>query len=106
MKQRDPQDAVDASDALPESPISRVSTLIQEGALRQACAALLQDPPVQPTDDVVASLRLLHELAELPLAFLHPGALAASHSVPDVAMPRPAGLLLTPLEWDSGAARD
>ena len=61
-KQRAPQDTVDASDALPESTINRVSPLIQEGALRRACAALLQDPPVQPTDDVVASLRLLHPL--------------------------------------------
>ena len=34
-----------------------MTTLIQEGALRRACAALLQD---RPTDDVVASLRLLH----------------------------------------------
>ena len=59
-KQRAPQDPVDASDALSESTINRVSTLIQEVALRRACAALMQDPPVQPTDDVVASLRLLH----------------------------------------------
>ena len=61
-QQRAPRDTVDASDALPESTINRVSTLIQEGALRRACAALLQDPPVQPTDDVVASLRLLRPL--------------------------------------------
>ena len=37
-----------------------MTTLIQEHALRRACAALLQDPPVRPTEDVVASLRLLH----------------------------------------------
>ena len=37
-----------------------MTPLIQEGALRRACAALLQDPLVRPTDDVVASLRLLH----------------------------------------------
>ena len=49
-----------AKDVLPASVIARVTTLIQEGALRCACAALLQDPPVRPTDDVVASLRLLH----------------------------------------------
>ena len=61
-QQRAPQDPVDVSDALPQSTINRVSTLIREGALRRACAALLQDPPVQPTDDVVASLRLLHPL--------------------------------------------
>ena len=62
VQQRAPWVTVDASDALPESTINRVSTLIQEGALRGACAALLQDPPVQPTDDVVTSLRLLHPL--------------------------------------------
>ena len=61
-QQRAPQDPVDVSDALPQSTINRVSTLIREGALRRSCAALLQDPPVQPTDDVVASLRLLHPL--------------------------------------------
>ena len=50
----------DDHDVLSASVIARVTTLIQEGALRRACAALLQDPPVRPTDDVVASLRLLH----------------------------------------------
>ena len=59
-KQRAPQDTVGASHDLPESTINRVSTLIQEGALRRACVALLQDPPVQPTDGVDASLRLIH----------------------------------------------
>ena len=53
-------DADMAGDALPESVVSRVSTLIQEGALRRACAALLQDPPVSPSGDVVSSLRALH----------------------------------------------
>ena len=40
----------------------RVSTHISEGALRRACAALLQDtfPPMSPTNDVVSALRLLH----------------------------------------------
>ena len=37
-----------------------VATLVQEGALRRACAALLRDPPVHPTDEVVSALRLLH----------------------------------------------
>ena len=36
---------VDGSDALPVSIVTWVTTLIQEGALRRACAALLQDPP-------------------------------------------------------------
>ena len=61
QQQRAPRDTDDASDALPESTITP-STLVQEGALRRACAALLQDPPVQPMDDVVTSLRLLHPL--------------------------------------------
>ena len=53
-------DADMAVDALPDSVVSRVSTLIQEGALRRACAALLQDPPVSPSGEVVSSLRALH----------------------------------------------
>ena len=57
---RDPPAKDGDHDVLPASVIARVTTLIQEGALRRACAALLQDPPVRPTDDVVASLRLLH----------------------------------------------
>ena len=57
---RDPPAKDDDRDILSASVIARVTTLIQEGALRRACAALLQDPPVRPTDDVVASLRLLH----------------------------------------------
>ena len=55
----------DDSDVLPTSVVNRVTTLIQEGALRRACAALLQDPPVQPTEEVVASLRLLHPVTLL-----------------------------------------
>ena len=42
----------------PASP--RVATLIQEGALRRACAALLQDALVSPSGEVVSSLRALH----------------------------------------------
>ena len=55
----DGPDADMAGDALPESVVSRVSTLIQEGALRRPCAALLQDPPVSPSGEV-SSLRALH----------------------------------------------
>ena len=33
-------------DGLPDSLVSRVATLVQEGALPRACAALSQDPPV------------------------------------------------------------
>ena len=40
--------------------ISFRTLFIQEGALRRACAALLQDPPVRPIDDMVWALRLLH----------------------------------------------
>ena len=47
-------------DSLPDSVVSRVSTLLQEGALRRACAALLQDPPVSPSGEVVSDLRALH----------------------------------------------
>ena len=57
---RDPPAKDDDRDVLSASVIARVTPLIQEGALRRVCAALLQDPPVRPTDDVVASLRLLH----------------------------------------------
>ena len=48
------------SKSQPSSVVLRVATLVQEGALRQACAALLQNPPVSPTDEVVSALRLLH----------------------------------------------
>ena len=59
-KPRRGPDADMAGDALPDSVVSRVSTLIQEGALRRACAALLQDPLVSPSGEVVSSLRALH----------------------------------------------
>ena len=59
-KQRKQPDLDLISNALPDSVVSRVATVIQEGALRRACAALLQDPPVNPTNDVVSALRLLH----------------------------------------------
>ena len=60
MRGRVPPSPADDEDVLSGSVVSRVSTLIQEGALRRACAALLQDPSVRPTEDVVTSLRLLH----------------------------------------------
>ena len=51
-----PRPAVGEKDfGLPPSVSSRVCTLIQEGALRSACAALLQRPP-----KVIRQLRLLH----------------------------------------------
>ena len=59
-KSRAPPPPADDDGILPASTVARVSTLIQEGALRRACAALLQDPPVRPTEDVVASQGLLH----------------------------------------------
>ena len=48
------------ADTLPDSVVSRVATFFQEGALRRACAALLQDSPVSPTDDVMSAPHLLH----------------------------------------------
>ena len=42
-KDRGPPAQVDDSDVLPASVVARVTTLIQEGALHRACAALLQD---------------------------------------------------------------
>ena len=41
------------SDALSDPLVSRVGTLVQEGALRRACAAPSQDPPVHPAGEVV-----------------------------------------------------
>ena len=41
-------------------PLCSLSRRHADPRRRRACAALLQDPPVQPTDDVVAALRLLH----------------------------------------------
>ena len=55
-KPRQGADADNAGDALPESVVSRVATLIQEGSLRRACAALLQDPPASPLGEAVSSL--------------------------------------------------
>ena len=52
VKRLSPKDAVDAPDALPDSTVNQVCPLIQEGALRRACPALLQDNPVEPTDEV------------------------------------------------------
>ena len=46
---------VDDADALPDAVVSRVATLLQEGALRRACAA---------SDDVVAALRDFHPAPE------------------------------------------
>ena len=51
---------VDSHDALPDAVVTWVCTLIQEGALRRAGAALLQEPSVSPTDDVVTELSSLH----------------------------------------------
>ena len=45
---------------LSDAAISRVCTSVQEGTLRWACVALLQEPLAAPTDDVVDPLRLLH----------------------------------------------
>ena len=59
-KGRSPPSPAEDDGVLPPSIVAQVSTLIQEGALRRACAALLQDPQVRPTEEVVASLRLLH----------------------------------------------
>ena len=59
-KDRASPSQAEVSDVLPISVVSRVSTLIHEGALRRACAAILQDPPVRPTEEVVASLCLFH----------------------------------------------
>ena len=47
-KQRSPPDADASSDHLPDLLVSRVATLVQEGALRRACAVLLQDPRSSP----------------------------------------------------------
>ena len=41
---------------------NRAATLIQDGALRRACTALTQEPPVQPTPSVIDELRGLHPL--------------------------------------------
>ena len=51
-------------DVLPDAVVSRVSTLLRDGALRRACAALLQEPPISPTDEVLAALRDLHPAPE------------------------------------------
>ena len=45
---------------LDQRTAARVHTLISEGALRIACAALTADPPVPPTPEVVDELRLLY----------------------------------------------
>ena len=45
---------------LPSHVSNRVATLIQDGALRRACTALTQEPPVQPTPSVIDELRGLH----------------------------------------------
>ena len=63
-KPRKDFNTVDGADALPDAVVSRVATLLREGALRRACAALLQDPPISPSDDVVAALRDLHPVPE------------------------------------------
>ena len=59
-KSRKQPDLDTVPDALPDSVVSRIATLVQEAAFRRACAALLQDPPVSSTDDVVSALCLLH----------------------------------------------
>ena len=46
-------------DALPDSVVVRVTTLIWEGAPRRVCVALVQDRPVRTTNDVVSALHLL-----------------------------------------------
>ena len=52
--------SVDGTEVLPDAVVSRVATLLKDGALRRACAALLQEPPISPTGDVVTALRGLH----------------------------------------------
>ena len=58
-------DTTAAEDVLPDAVVSRVSSLLKDGALRRACAALLQEPPVSPSADVVAALRVLHPAPEV-----------------------------------------
>ena len=58
-------DTADAEDVLPDAVVTRVSSLLKDGALRRACAALLQEPPVSPSADVVAALRDLHPATEV-----------------------------------------
>ena len=50
----------EASFDLDDRTSTKVHSLIAEGALRRACAALTADPPVPPTTQVVDELRLLH----------------------------------------------
>ena len=50
----------EASFDLDDRTFTKVHSLVAEGALRRACAALTADPPVPPTAQVVDELRLLH----------------------------------------------
>ena len=59
-KPRKGPSTVDGTEVLPDAVVSRVATLLKDGALRRACAALLQEPPISPTGDVVTALRDLH----------------------------------------------
>ena len=78
-------DTADAEDVLPDAVVTRVSSLLKDGALRRACAALLQEPPVSPTADVVAALRDLHPATEVAdgvdMRLLRPVASRAAPSV-------------------------
>ena len=78
-------DTADAEDVLPDAVVTRVSSLLKDGALRRACAALLQEPPVSPTADVVAALRDLHPATEaadgVGMRLLRPVASRAAPSV-------------------------
>ena len=65
-RSKQPTPADPEGGGLTDCVISGVCTLVQEVVLRRACAALLQEPTVAPTDEVVASLGLLRATARAP----------------------------------------